>query len=118
MLTPLPQHNNVTVHYLRNDKEEITVAKEHTHSLRKDIEERAPLWETAFSGVRIDIQGEERDSIRANEKLAIPITYSITFLLICQHQNRHFIHFNCIFIQTHLLRISRQCLLPAPQVRR
>ena len=25
MFTPLPQHNNVTVHYLRNDKEEITV---------------------------------------------------------------------------------------------
>lgn len=29
-----------------------------------------------------------------------------------------FIHFNCIFIQIHLLRISRQWLLPVPQVRR
>lgn len=55
MFTPSPQDNNVTVHYLRNDKEEITVAKEHNPILYGKTLKRAPLWETAFSGVRIDM---------------------------------------------------------------
>lgn len=64
MLTPLQHNNNVTVHYLRNDNEEITVAKEHNPILYGKTLKRAPLWETAFSGVRIDIRGKKRDSIR------------------------------------------------------
>ena len=64
MLTPLQHNNNVTVHYLQNDNEEITVAKEHNPILYGKTLKRAPLWETAFSGVLIDIRGKKRDSIR------------------------------------------------------
>jgi len=48
LLTPLQHNNNVTVHYLRNDNEEITVAKEHNPILYGKTLKRVPLWETAF----------------------------------------------------------------------
>lgn len=57
-LPPLPDIAEAPAHPSERQKKKTTVAKEHTHSLRKDIagKERR-LWETAFSRVRIDIQG-------------------------------------------------------------
>ena len=56
---------NTTRHYIPRIPSELNKKEEErTNTFKKSIQKRAPLWETAFSGVRIDIQGEERDSIR------------------------------------------------------
>lgn len=72
MLTPLQHNNNVTVHYLRNDKEEITVAKEHNPILYGKTLKRAPPM---GNGIQ---EGGGSDSN------TIPITYYDTNSTTCQ----------------------------------
>lgn len=86
---------NTTRHYIPRIPSELNKKEEErTNTFKKSIQKRVPLWETAFR--------------RGSDSNTIPTSYSITFLLICQYPDRHFIHFNYIFIQIHLQQISRQ----------
>ena len=90
-------NTNTTRHYIPRIPSELNKTKKKEPTLS----ERTFEWKECRYG--------KRHSGGRSDSNTIPTSYSITFLLICQYPNQHFIHFSCIFIQIRVLRILRLC---------